>query len=72
MLLVASLLPGLQERLRLCRQIGDVEVLRVQPTADMGHQIQLRLQGARRVALPPKLGRKAHRERLEHAGDANT
>ena len=72
MLLVASFLPGLQERLRLCRQIGDVEVFRVQPAADMSHQIQLRLQGAWCVALPRKLGRKAHRERLEQAGDANT
>ena len=72
MLLVAGLLPGLQERLRLCRQIGDAEVFRMQPTAGMRHQIQLRLQGAWCVALPRKLGRKAHRERLEHAGDANT
>ena len=71
MLLVASLLPGLQERLRLCRQIGDVEVFRVQPTADMRHQIQLRLQGAWCVALTCELGRKARGERLEGAGYTN-
>ena len=71
MTLVTGVQSGLQKLLRPPWQIADVKVPCVQPTADMRHQMQLRLQGTWRVALPRKLGRESRRERLERADDAD-
>lgn len=52
-------------------KIGDFEVVRAKPAADMRHQTQLLDLRARPIALTRELGRKARGERLEGAGDAN-
>ena len=71
MMLVTGVLSGLQKLLRPPWQIGDVKVSCMQPTADMRHQMQLRLQRTWRVALPCKLGREPRRARLERTDDAD-
>ena len=68
---VASIASSAKEPLRMAGKIGDIEVVRAEPAAHMGHQTQLAQPGNRPVALASEVGRVADGERLENAGNAN-